>query len=68
VLIIGLLALLLVLLYRRVRPYLKASRQFLHIVRHFQQSARGRVPDTKSEKLIRCEQCETWIPAGRRVL
>jgi hypothetical protein len=63
--VIVLIALLLFLFYRRLRPYLRSGREFLRTIRHFQQAARGRVPELKSEKLIRCAQCETWIPAGR---
>jgi hypothetical protein len=64
--VIALIALLLVLMYRRLRPYLKAIRNFINSIRHFQQandsSSRYGGP---SEKLVRCDSCGIWIPAGR---
>jgi hypothetical protein len=67
--VIGLVALLVVFLYRRLRPYLNLIRGFLKSIRHFQQmsgSGVGRENQSRqSEKLVRCEACGTWIPVGR---
>jgi hypothetical protein len=66
--VIGLVALLLLLLYRRLRPYLKIVQNFLNSIRQFQQvnasEAGGQRPD-QSEKLVQCEACCTWVPIGR---
>jgi len=62
--VIGLVVLLLVLLYRRLRPYRALINELFRTVRHFQQTAS---PTQKSEKLVRCEACGTWIPAGRAI-
>ncbi len=71
-LVIGLVALLFVLLYRRLRPYLKAVQNFLNTIRQFQQinttqAGRQRRSEQQSEKLVHCETCGTWVPIGRAV-
>ena len=67
--VIGLVALLLVLLYRRLRPHLKIVRKFLQSVREFQQMSAKQATRQKArgegEKLVHCEACGTWIPIGR---
>jgi hypothetical protein len=63
--VIGLIILLLVLLYRRLRPYRELINEFFRTLRHFQQAASA--PKQKSEKLVCCETCGTWIPAGRAI-
>jgi hypothetical protein len=67
-LVIGLVALLFVLLYRRLRPYLKIVGNFLNTIRHFQQINTRQAEKQKTgqgEKLVQCEACGTWIPIGR---
>jgi len=67
-LVIALLALLALLLYRKLRPYLSNLRQIINAIRQFQSAAvKQRGSDAKSEKLVCCETCGTWIPAGRRL-
>jgi hypothetical protein len=67
--VIGLVALLFLLLYRRLRPYLKVVRNFLNSIRQFQQISANQAgrqrPEQQSEKLVQCEACGTWIPIGR---
>jgi len=68
-LVIGLVALLFLLLYRRLRPYLKIVGSFLNSIRQFQQinanQAGKQSPAQQSEKLVHCETCGTWVPIGR---
>jgi hypothetical protein len=68
-LVIGLVALLFVLLYRRLRPYLKIVGNFLNTIRQFQQinanQAGSRKAREQGERLVRCEACGTWVPIGR---
>jgi len=69
-LVIGLVALLFVLLYRRLLPYLKIVRNFLNTIRHFQQQINANQAGKpkagqQAEKLVRCETCGTWVPIGR---
>lgn len=68
--VIGLVALLFVLLYRRLRPYLKIAGNFLNTIRQFQQQintsqSRSQRTGQQAEKLVRCETCNTWVPIGR---
>jgi len=57
--------LLLVLLYRRLRPYLKTIRNFINTVRQFQAQAARPKRQGETEKLVRCETCGVWIPITR---
>ena len=68
-LIIGaLLSIIFVLVYSRVRPYLKLIEQ---VIKSFQvvtdvSTTTASSPKTPSKnKLVRCESCGTWIPAER---
>ena len=68
-LIIGaLLSIIFVLVYSRVRPYLKLIQQ---VIQSFQvvtdvSTTTAASPKTPSKnKLVRCESCGTWIPAER---
>jgi hypothetical protein len=65
--VIGLVALLLLLLLRRLRPYLKLVQQFINTLRQVQQMSadRGQPRQQQPEKLVCCETCGTWIPIGR---
>ena len=67
--VIGLVALLFVLLYRWLRPYIKIVRNFLNSIRQFQQISANQTTRQKAreegEKLVRCEACGTWVPIGR---
>jgi hypothetical protein len=65
--VIALVALLLVLLLRRLRPYLRVVQEFIKTLRNFQKmNAAGTNPrNQQSEKLVCCETCGTWIPIGR---
>jgi len=63
--VIALLALLLVLLYRRLRPYLKTIRNFINTVRQFQTEAARPKRQAETEKLVRCAACGVWIPITR---
>jgi hypothetical protein len=68
-LVIGLVALLFLLLYRRLRPYLRIARNFLNSIRQFQQVSASQAAKQKTgqqaEKLVHCETCGTWVPIGR---
>ena len=65
--VITLVALLVFLLLRRLRPYLRLVQQFINTLRKIQQmSTTGSNPQSQApEKLVCCETCGTWIPAGR---
>jgi hypothetical protein len=69
-LVIGVLvSIIFVLIYARVRPYLKLIQkivQSLNVVADINTSAVTPSQKTPSRnKLIRCDRCGTWIPAER---
>ena len=65
--VIALVALLLVLLLRRLRPYLRLAQEFVKTFRHFQQitATRANHQNRQPERLVCCETCGTWVPIGR---
>lgn len=70
--VLALFALLLALVYRRVRPYLIAARRFHNVFRDAQRlasndpaNAAPRRSTRAGEKLSRCSICGTWLPASR---
>jgi hypothetical protein len=64
--VVGLVLVLALLIYRAVRPYLKLLRQFIQSVRHFQRTIQNPPrPDIQSHKLVKCEQCGTYLPQSR---
>jgi len=67
--IAGLVSVIFVLVYARVRPYLKLMQkvvQSFSVVTEINTSAAAAQQKTPSKnKLIRCDSCGTWIPAER---
>ena len=67
------------LVYWRLRPYIRAARRFLGMVREAQRMGApgGPPPDlphagrrragAAAEKLVRCAACGTWVAADRAV-
>ena len=59
-----------VLIYSRVRPYLKLIRKVVDSLNAATDGAASTAtaPRTQSKnKLVRCDSCGTWIPADRAV-
>ncbi len=77
VFVLTLLAALAGLAYWRLRPYIKAVRRFLGVVRQVNAVREGRPapdlprgaarPRARGEKLARCAACGTWMPSARAV-
>jgi hypothetical protein len=71
--ILILLAVFLGLLYFRLRPYIKMARRMLGIVRDVRSVGRSepaqplRSETSADSKLVRCDSCNTWVPASRAV-
>ena len=67
--IAGLVSIIFVLVYARVRPYLKLMQkvvQSFSVVTEINTSTAAAQQKTPSKnKLIRCDSCGTWIPAER---
>ena len=68
-LVIGLLiSIIFVLIYARVRPYLKLIQkvmQSFNVVTDINTSAAQNQKTPSRNKLVRCDRCGTWIPAER---
>lgn len=68
-------------LYWRLRPYIRAARRFLGVLREVnrmregaapradlpRQPARGKAAAAATGKLVRCASCGTWAPAASAV-
>ncbi len=73
--ILILLAAFLAVLYYRLRPYIRMARQMLGIVRDVRgvgrqdaaQPLRSEARQETVKRLVRCDSCNTWIPASRAV-
>lgn len=66
--IAALVSVVLVLIYTRVRPYLKLIQrvvQSLNVVTDINTSTAARQKVPSRNKLVRCDSCGTWIPAER---
>jgi hypothetical protein len=70
-LILLVIAILFILLYRRLRPYIATAQHMLGIVRDVrrmsspQSSEPLRRASQSTERLTRCASCNTWIPSAR---
>jgi hypothetical protein len=74
VVVLTLLALAAALVYWRLRPYVRAARRFLAVVREANRVAAPGAPADlprrerrTGEKLVRCASCGTWTPPARAV-
>jgi len=69
IVIAALVGIIFVLVYSRVRPYLKLIQKIassLNAAVDITTTATARQPKTPSKnKLVRCDSCGTWIPAER---
>lgn len=71
--IAALLALLLLLLYSKLYPYLKLLKKVLGAARNIADSPAGRsgafegTSVKADKKLVRCVACGTWVPAERAI-
>lgn len=66
--IAALASIVFVLIYTRVRPYLKLLQkvmQSLNVVTDINTSTASTQRTPSRNKLVRCERCGTWIPAER---
>jgi hypothetical protein len=70
--ILGILAVILLLLYLRLRPFIRMARQMFGVARDMQRAVR---PDAASathnsgagDRLVRCTTCQTWVPSSRSI-
>lgn len=64
--IAALLGLVFVLIYSRVRPYLKLIGEIKNALKiDINRADTGARSTARTNQLVRCEGCNTWIPADR---
>ena len=67
--IVGILAVIFLLIYLRLRPFIKMARQMFGVARDVRGAMRQEpaAASTTGDKLIRCDACGTWSPSSRAV-
>jgi hypothetical protein len=68
--VLGIFAVITLLIYLRLRPYIRMARQMFGVARGVRRGVRDDgTPSTRNSKagdrLVRCDACATWIPASR---
>jgi hypothetical protein len=68
--VLGIIGVIFLLIYLRLRPYIRMARQMFGIARGVGRAAgqaNASTPAGRSsgDRLVRCAACETWIPASR---
>lgn len=68
--ILGIFAVIILLIYLRLRPYIRMAKQMFGVARDVRRVVRDDgVSSTREvgagDRLVRCDACETWIPASR---
>ena len=72
IIVLGILAVLILLVYLRMRPYIRMARQVFGVARDVGRVARsepGPTPQTTGagDRLVRCGSCGIWVPSSRSV-
>jgi hypothetical protein len=70
--ILGILGIILLLIYLRLRPYIRMARQMFGVARDVrgamrQEPAASGGRSGAGDKLVRCDACATWIPSSRAI-
>jgi hypothetical protein len=71
--VLGILAVIFLLIYLRLRPFIKMARQMFGVARDVrgamrqEPAAAGSARSSSGDRLVRCAACETWIPSSRAV-
>lgn len=70
--VFGILAVIFLLIYLRLRPFIKMARQMFGVARDVrgamrQEPAASSARSSMGDKLVRCDSCATWIPSSRAV-
>ncbi|HKC64290.1 MAG TPA: hypothetical protein VKB86_11660 [Pyrinomonadaceae bacterium] len=71
-LIIGVLAFILLLIYLRLRPYIIMARRMFSMAQGVNRAVRNGAASSTRERgaddhLLRCGSCGTWIPSSRAI-
>lgn len=70
--VVGILAVIFLLIYLRLRPFIRMARQMFGVARDVrgamsQEPAASSARSSAGNKLVRCDSCATWIPSTRAV-
>jgi hypothetical protein len=70
--VVGILAVIFLLIYIRLRPFIKMARQMFGAARDVRRVVRQEPASTSTgggagDKLVRCDACGTWTPSSRAV-
>jgi hypothetical protein len=72
--VLGVLAVIFLLLYLRLRPFIKMARQMFGVAREVRRAVNPDAANfskqrsaTDGDRLVRCAACETWVPTSRAV-
>ncbi len=68
--VLGIIGVIFLLIYLRLRPYIRMARQMFGVAREVgraagQTSAPAPAVRSAGDRLVRCAACETWVPASR---
>lgn len=71
--VFGILAIIFLLIYLRLRPYIKMARQMFGMARDVrgvmkqEPAGASATQSGAGDKLVRCDACATWIPSTRAI-
>lgn len=70
--ILGIFAIFALLIYLRLRPFIKMARQMFGVAREAQrvvnrEPSAAAQPVSAGDKLVRCGSCTTWVPSSRAI-
>ena len=70
--VLGIIAFLILLLYLRLRPFIRMTRQMFGFARDVRRVVKTEPASSTqgagtSDRLVRCEVCNTWIPTSRAI-
>jgi hypothetical protein len=70
-LILGIVAVIFLFIYLRLRPFIRMARQMFGVARDVNRVMRPESAATSAQargagdRLVRCTACETWVPSSR---
>jgi len=67
--VLGIIAFIFLLIYLRLRPFIRMARQMFGVAREAQRVVRNEPATSRGagDKLVRCAACGTWTPTSSAV-
>jgi hypothetical protein len=71
--VLGIFAVIFLLLYLRLRPFIRMARQMFGVARDVQGAMRQEPAASSTQRsgagdrLVRCSSCATWVPSSRAI-